>query len=148
MSASSAEKKGVTPGAWSSGLLECHKDGKTCLCALCCPCVLAGRIAEISTDGFTDATFACCCWALIQYFTVGMCGCLYSKGFRGMLRDKYGLPSRPCVDAALHLFCPCCAFAQEYRELKARGWDPHLGYTGNVLNFSSQKVAPSPQRME
>ncbi|CAI5516038.1 unnamed protein product, partial [Closterium sp. Naga37s-1] len=49
------------------------------LCALCCPCVLAGRIAEISTDGFTDATFACCCWALIQYFTVGMCGCLYSK---------------------------------------------------------------------
>ncbi|CAI5942167.1 unnamed protein product [Closterium sp. NIES-64] len=82
-----------------------------------------------ATDNcLADATFACCCWALIQPSVLTSAPSPRNlAGFRGMLRDKYGLPSRPCVDAALHLFCPCCAFAQEYRELKARGWDPRLG---------------------
>ena len=38
-----------------------------------------------------------------------------------------GLADEPCDDCCVHLCCEACALCQEYRELKARGFDMSLG---------------------
>ena len=47
-------------------------------------------------------------------------------GYRNRPRQKYTLPAKPCGDCCMHCFCMCCALAQEYRELKNRGWVPKI----------------------
>ncbi|GJP48342.1 hypothetical protein CLOM_g7643 [Closterium sp. NIES-68] len=133
-------------GTWTTGLCGCMEDCSSCCCALWCPCIVVGRNAEIVTDGFTDFSTASCLWFLIEIL-VGM-GCLYSCGFRQKLRQKYMLPAKPCGDCCVHFFCFYCSICQEYRELKNRGWEPSLGYSGNTRRFmAAGKVPPTGQRM-
>ncbi|CAI5524792.1 unnamed protein product [Closterium sp. Naga37s-1] len=118
--------------------------GPVCVCAVCCsvwcPCVMVGRNAEIVTDGFTDPCRACMGWALLQ---LACSGAFFARDFRKRLREKYMLPQRPFSDFWMHCLCACCAIAQEHRELRNRGWDPALGYAGNVRKF--QACSPPPQ---
>eukprot|EP00798_Chlamydomonas_sp_ICE-L_P005505 gene5505-5532_t len=46
---------------------------------------------------------------------------------RSQLRNKYGLPPRPCSDELVHFFCNPCALCQEARELRFRGLYPAPG---------------------
>jgi Cys-rich protein (TIGR01571 family) len=52
---------------------------------------------------------------------------IYSYGYRARLREKYGLPPKPCGDFCTDYWCICCSLAQETRELQNRGVDPALG---------------------
>ncbi|EFJ33155.1 hypothetical protein SELMODRAFT_439474 [Selaginella moellendorffii] len=107
-------------GLWTTGLYGCTEDCPSCWCALCCPCVLVGRMANILDQGmtsvFTGAAIFC------------GCGCLYSCLYRAKLRHKYGLPEEPCNDICTECWCNCCSIAQAYRELRNRNINPALGY--------------------
>ncbi|XP_024526561.1 protein PLANT CADMIUM RESISTANCE 7-like [Selaginella moellendorffii] len=107
-------------GLWPTGLYGCTEDCPSCWCALCCPCVLVGRMANILDQGmtsvFTGAAIFC------------GCGCLYSCLYRAKLRHKYGLPEEPCNDICTEWWCNCCSIAQAYRELRNRNINPALGY--------------------
>lgn len=52
---------------------------------------------------------------------------ILGTSYRQKLRTKYNLVQAPAEDWSVHLFCPCCALCQEYRELKNRGIDPSKG---------------------
>lgn len=64
---------------------------------------------------------------LLQSFTG--CGCLYTCGYRGRLRAKYGLAPAPCGDFCVDCWCLPCSLAQQYREMTSRGIQPDLGTT-------------------
>ena len=57
----------------------------------------------------------------------GLGACVYSCIYRSRLRSQYGLTEQPCADCCVHLCCEACALCQEYRELKARGFDMSAG---------------------
>jgi Cys-rich protein (TIGR01571 family) len=103
-------------------------------CATWCPCVLMGRVAEIVDEGRTSCLSAGCLffWLLAL---AGSC-VIYSYGFRTRLREKYGLPPKPCGDFCSDYWCIWCSLAQETRELQNRGIDPALG--------NSTKTKPPP----
>ncbi|ONK80424.1 uncharacterized protein A4U43_C01F17580 [Asparagus officinalis] len=64
------------------------------------------------------------------------------------LRLKYNLVEAPYEDWAVHLFCPCCALCQEYRELERRGLDPSLGWMGHLAKQQyAQTTPPTNQSM-
>ncbi|CAI5512769.1 unnamed protein product [Closterium sp. Naga37s-1] len=77
------------------------------------------------------------------YVLLVWCAAPRAADFRKRLREKYMLPQRPFSDFWMHCLCACCAIAQEHRELRNRGWDPALGYAGNVRKF--QACSPPPQ---
>eukprot|EP00850_Spirogloea_muscicola_P007238 SM000036S13282 [mRNA] locus=s36:323756:325129:- [translate_table: standard] len=126
---------GPPHGRWTTGLCGCFEDLGICFCSCCVPCLILGRNAEIVDDGHTGLL-----WYVIQIFTG--CGCFYSMGFRSKLRQKYNLPDNCAGDCCTHCLCACCAFAQENRELKNRGWDPAIGYQANIIKFQSQGTVP------
>ncbi|KAG7577737.1 PLAC8 motif-containing protein [Arabidopsis thaliana x Arabidopsis arenosa] len=74
---------------------------------------------------------------------------VYSYLFRAKMRNKYGLPDAPAPDWITHLVCMQCALCQEYRELKHHGFNPILGWAGNVQQAQQQEMMtpPTSQRM-
>lgn len=64
-------------------------------------------------------------FCLIASFTP--CICLYTCSYRSRLRRKYNLKETPCNDCCVHCWCWSCAMCQEYRELKNRGFNMHIG---------------------
>lgn len=129
------------PSTWTTGLCNCGEDRSSC-CMIClCPCVAFGQIAEIADSGSTSCRLSGVLYALILNF-VG-CPCWYSCFYRTKLRAKFNLKEDPCGDCLVHCFCECCALCQEYRELKNRGFDPALGWGGN-LEMHEQTVATAP----
>ncbi|XP_066360183.1 cell number regulator 2-like [Miscanthus floridulus] len=123
-------------GAWSSGLCACFADVGGCFLTLCCPCVTVGRIAEIVDMGETSCCLAAALYILIDAAT-GL-GCLYTYTFRSKLRSQYGLPEEPCGDCCVHWCCRPLALCQEYRELKARGFDMANGWDGRKATVPPQ----------
>ncbi|XP_002965737.2 cell number regulator 4 [Selaginella moellendorffii] len=113
-------------GLWTTGLCGCTEDCPSCWCALCCPCVLVGRMANILDQGMTSVFTGAAIFCIVQWFTG--CGCLYSCLYRAKLRHKYGLPEEPCNDICTDCWCNCCSIAQAYRELRNRNINPALGY--------------------
>ncbi|KAF3792561.1 hypothetical protein EJ110_NYTH08471 [Nymphaea thermarum] len=103
-----------------AGLLTC-----------CCPCVAFGRIAEIVDRGETSCIIGTGLYEVIKCLTG--CACLYSAFFRAKLRSQYRLPESPAPDWAVHLLCEPCALAQEYRELKRRGFDMTIGLLSHLF---------------
>lgn len=65
---------------------------------------------------------------------------IYSYGYRARLREKYGLPPKPCGDCCTDYWCICCSLAQETRELQNRGVDPALGN-------STKQNSPPPKQL-
>ncbi|KAF1862016.1 hypothetical protein Lal_00026533 [Lupinus albus] len=109
---------GPPSGAWTTGLCGCFEDlGSSCASAGMIFCVL-------SSCGF---------------------GWLYSYTYRSKLRGIYSLPEEPCIDLCVHCCCSCCAISQEYRELKTRGIDPSIGWSGNEekMNRANETVPPN-----
>ncbi|KAM0047577.1 putative PLAC8 motif-containing protein [Helianthus debilis subsp. tardiflorus] len=95
------------------------------------------------------------------------CECIYSCMFRSKLRKQYMLPEQPCndcdtdhasmthedksrthvfsvnlSDCLVHCCCEWCALCQEYRELKHRGFEPSLGWEGNLARQNQGVVMP------
>ncbi|PWA34330.1 PLAC8 motif-containing protein [Artemisia annua] len=52
------------------------------------------------------------------------------------------LREQPCNDVFVHCCCEMCALCQEYRELKNRGFEPSLGWEGNLVMQNHGVVMP------
>jgi len=132
-------------GRWNTGLFGCFQDGKSCICAHFCPCVVVGQVVEIVDEGITTCLTGGAIYFLLQLLTG--CGCLYTCGYRGRLRAKYGLPAEPCGDYCVDCWCLCCSLAQQYRELSSRGIQADLGWAANSAAFE-QSAPPYQQKMD
>ena len=103
-------------GGWSSGLCDCMQDCEICLISCFCPPIQYGR----NSDHFNKSV---CCVPCLSYLVLDMLGgwgwCL-GYSFRGALRNRLGIPGDSCGDLFVHCCCPCCALAQEGREIKAK----------------------------
>ncbi|KAF9592713.1 hypothetical protein IFM89_016945 [Coptis chinensis] len=112
------------------------------LITACVPCFTFGQIAEIVDGGNTTCATSGILYGAIA-FLVGL-PCLISCGYRSKLRNKYRLMEVPAADWLIHCFCEWCALCQEYRELKNRGFDPSIGWQGNMQNMQQPQVAMMP----
>ncbi|KAL8232156.1 hypothetical protein R6Q57_001934 [Mikania cordata] len=117
---------------WSNrnGLFDCVEDPENAIITACFPCITFGQIAEIVDNGQTSCTTSGLIYCLIASF-IGI-PCIMSCGYRTKIRNRYGLMETPAPDWVTHCFCEWCALCQEYRELKARGLDPAIGWQGNM----------------
>ncbi|KAM5553238.1 cell number regulator 10-like [Rosa sericea] len=112
---------------WSVGLCQCFNDIPTCCITCLVPCITFGRIAEIVDEGQTSCFNQGCVFGLLMMV---QCQWLYSCIYREKMRKKFSLPEQPCCDCCVHFCCELCALCQEHAELKARGFDPSIGWTG------------------
>ncbi|XWS37671.1 hypothetical protein CRYUN_Cryun19dG0065000 [Craigia yunnanensis] len=140
----------VGPGggeSWRSGLFDFMDDPMNALVTAFFPCLTFGQIAEIVDDGHTTCGTSGLLYGAIA-FLIGI-PCLMSCSYRTKLRNKFGLPEAPAPDWVTHFLCEWCALCQEYRELQHRGWDPSIGWQGNLAKNQQQPVmmAPMNQRM-
>lgn len=111
--------------------LHLHPQRRTAGCLTCwCPCITFGRIAEIVDRGATSCGVAGTIYTLLACFTG--CHWIYSCTYRSRMRAQLGLPEACCCDCCVHFCCEPCALSQQYRELKARGFDPDLGWDVNA----------------
>lgn len=117
------------PTPWTTGLCDCNEDCKLCCLAYWCPCIVFGQIAEILDNGSTS-----CLQAGLTYYALMHVACTscYTCTYRKKMRLKFNLETKPCADYCVHRYCESCAMAQEYRELKRRGFDPALGWAVSV----------------
>ncbi|GLT26026.1 hypothetical protein SLA2020_011170 [Shorea laevis] len=125
---------------WSSGLCGCFSNVPNCCMTFWCPCVTFGRIAEIVDRGSTSCGVSGAIYALISCLTG--CGCIYSFFYRSKLRKQYVLEKSPCADCLVHFCCEPCALCQEYRQLKAHGFDMTLGWHGSMERQSPGVLVP------
>lgn len=116
--------------AWSSGLCDCFDDCGLCCMTCWCPCITFGKVAAIVDRGSTSCGTAGALYVLLAALTG--CQFIYSCTYRSKLRAQYRLPDEPCCDCCVHYCCGPCALVQEYKELKARGYDPEIGWNLNV----------------
>ncbi|KAJ0448179.1 putative PLAC8 motif-containing protein [Helianthus annuus] len=118
---------------WSktNGLFDCAEDPENAIITACFPCITFGQIAEVVDNGQTSCTTSGLLYCLIASF-IGI-PCIMSCGYRTKIRNRYGLMETPAPDWVTHFFCEWCALCQEYRELKARGLDPAIGWQGNMM---------------
>ncbi|GMH23328.1 hypothetical protein Nepgr_025171 [Nepenthes gracilis] len=125
-------------GQWSTGLCDCCSDAPLCCLTCFCPCITFGRIAEIVDKGTTSCGLSGTLYTLLLAFTG--CQFIYSCSYRSKIKQQYGIPGGGCGDCCTHCCCECCALTQEYRELQHRGFEPSLGWQGNLLR-QNQGVA-------
>ncbi|XP_042500428.1 protein PLANT CADMIUM RESISTANCE 6-like [Macadamia integrifolia] len=137
---------------WTTGLFDLMEDPQNALITIFFPCVTFGQIAEIIDNGHTTCGTSGIFYGAIG-FLIGI-PCLMSCSYRTKLRSKYDLVEAPAPDWLTHFLCECCALSQEYRELRNRGFDPALGWIGNLSrnqNLQQQQqipmVAPMNQTM-
>ncbi|KAJ9135742.1 hypothetical protein P3X46_032892 [Hevea brasiliensis] len=132
---------------WSSGLCDCFSDWRNCCKTFWCPCVTFGQIAEIVDKGSSACGVNGAIYTLIACVTG--CACCYSCFYRAKMRQQYALKESPCGDCLVHLCCEYCALCQEYRELKAHGYDLSIGWHGNVEKKTrSLEMASMPPAVE
>ncbi|CAN6550090.1 unnamed protein product [Malus baccata var. baccata] len=136
-------------GGWTTGLLDCFSDCSVCCLGFWCPCVVAGRVAEIVSKGHTSCFQQGGLYALINHYThlafCIPCGFCITCGFRTKLREQYMLEEKPCNDCCVHFFCHSCALCQEYRELENRGFNVILGWEQNASKNPGVVTAPAVQ---
>ncbi|XVF50628.1 hypothetical protein PTKIN_Ptkin04bG0117000 [Pterospermum kingtungense] len=134
---------------WRSGLFDFMDNPMNALVTAFFPCLTFGQIAEIVDDGHTSCGTSGLLYGAIA-FCIGM-PCLMSCTYRTKLRNKFGLPEAPAPDWVTHFLCEWCALCQEYRELQHRGWDPSIGWQGNLAKKQMMQqpvmMAPINQRM-
>ena len=119
-------------------------------CLTCwCPCITFGRIAEIVDRGATSCGAAGAIYTVLACFTG--CQWIYSCTYRSKMRAQLGLPDVGCCDCCVHFCCEPCALCQQYRELKARGFHPDLGWDVNAQKAAANAAAgmypPAAQEM-
>ncbi|KAF5183542.1 Plant cadmium resistance [Thalictrum thalictroides] len=136
-----AKKEGTV--GWTTGLFDCMDDPTNALITACFPCVTFGQVAEIVDNGHTTCATSGILYGCIA-FLIGV-PCLISCGYRSKLRSQYDLIETPAADWLTHCFCEWCALCQEYRELKNKGFDPSIGWHGNMMrNQQAPQVAMMP----
>ncbi|XP_074371064.1 protein PLANT CADMIUM RESISTANCE 7-like [Apium graveolens] len=127
--------------SWSTELFGCLEDPQNALITAFFPCVTFGQIAEIIDNGHSTCTTQGVLYGA-ALACLGM-PCLVSCSYRTKLRSQYQLMETPAPDWFTHCFCEPCALCQEYRELRHRGFDPSIGWQGN-LSLQQRNYAMTP----
>ncbi|KAL6638203.1 hypothetical protein ACP70R_025775 [Stipagrostis hirtigluma subsp. patula] len=133
---------------WSSGLFDCFSDPALCCLTCWCPCITFGRVAEIVDRGSSSCGTSGALYALL--LTLTGCQWIYSCTYRSKMRAQYNLPDSACADCCVHFWCEPCALCQQYKELKARGYNPDLGWHLNAErrgDAAATVYAPPTQEM-
>lgn len=110
-----AVKQDVQHRHWNSNLCDCCIDCSSCCLGFMCPCVAFCKIVKHVNNDKQSCCDGCCkglCCCVLPFSV-----CLRAP-YRKQLRIKYNLPAKPCNDCCVTLWCPCCALAQEMREIK------------------------------
>ena len=83
---------------------------------------------------FVVVLAGCCVQGMIFYILGGFTHCLscYACIYRTKLRNLYNIKGSDCGDCLASFFCPHMALCQEYRELKARGFDMSAGNQNTI----------------
>jgi len=108
-------------GAWSTGLFGNIQDLEWWQWIF--PCVPFGMNMESQKQD-------CCCWGLlysVACFGTPVASCCLAAHFRSGIRERYLIPGHPVTDRIVHLFCHCCALAQERHMLKTIPWEAERG---------------------
>ena len=103
-------------GVWSSGLFGCMQDMKICLISCFCPPIQYG----MNSDEFNKSGCVVPCLSYLCLDMLGGWGWCLGYSFRGALRNRLMIHGDSCGDLLVHCCCPCCALAQEGREIKAK----------------------------
>ncbi|XP_030455367.1 uncharacterized protein LOC115676553 [Syzygium oleosum] len=130
----------VNTEGWRTGLFDCMDDPMNAATTLFFPCLTFGQVAEIIDNGTTS-----CAMGGMMYGLIGALlwmPCIYSCTYRSKLRSKFGLVESPAPDWIVHFLFEPCALCQEYRELNRRGWDPAIGWLGNVQKQQQMQQQP------
>ncbi|KAI4357595.1 hypothetical protein L6164_001533 [Bauhinia variegata] len=116
---------------WSTGFCGCFSDAGSCCLTFWCPCVSFGRVGEIVDQG----TIGCCIHGTICCLlgvTLHLAPAIYLWIYRNKMRRTFNLEGNDCADCLLSCFCFHLSICQQYRELKARGYDLSAGWAANV----------------
>ena len=121
-------------------------DRAVCL-AFWCPCITFGKVAEMVGRGSPSCGTSGALYGLLMTLTGFQLQSAMSCTYRARLRAHYSLPDAPCCDCCVHYWCGPCALVQEYKELKARGLDPDIGWQHLNLDLDRGGAAPGVQHM-
>jgi Cys-rich protein (TIGR01571 family) len=108
--------------SWNEGLCACTHDLPICALSFLCPCVQYGRTEEALKG--SAASGHCCFYAVCCLICHPCVRSVAHRVYRGHLRRVYGIDGDRCTDCLVTFLCPCCAVAQDARELKSRGPPP------------------------
>ncbi|XP_074371068.1 protein PLANT CADMIUM RESISTANCE 7-like [Apium graveolens] len=137
-----SQKPQAKPEDWNTELFGCLEDPSNALITAFFPCVTFGQIAEIIDNGHSKCTSQGVFYGAMWGCLVGM-PCFVSYTYRTEMRRQYQLTGTPAPDLLIHCFCHPCALCQEYRELRHRGFDPSIGWQGN-LSLQQQNYPMTP----
>jgi len=101
---------------WSSDICGCCADWNSCLLSYFCPCIQYGH----NVEAFSKRP---CCLPCLLYFLLTIFASsswIVSTITRGDIRARYQIGGSCILDCCCHVWCRCCALAQEAREIKAK----------------------------
>jgi len=132
----------IPAGRWSDGIFDCFESWEICLLSFFCTPFRWARSMERAhmLNYFLAITIYGLPWFLTLLFFLMyswnaklMWGCIsifflvlfcFVGGFcRRKIRGKYQIPGPAIIDCCFHIWCACCAVAQEARHV-----DRDLGY--------------------
>ncbi|CAO2825449.1 unnamed protein product [Amaranthus hypochondriacus] len=125
---------------FSTALCDCCSDCSVCCLTLWCPCITFGRIAEIVDHGSSSCGLSGTLYCVL--FALTGCQWIYSCTYRSKMKAIFGMRGDCCGDCCVHCCCEQCALCQEYRELQRRGYDPALGWHGNIGRANQGMTTP------
>ncbi|KAF6758295.1 PLAC8-domain-containing protein [Ephemerocybe angulata] len=109
---------------WSHGLCSCCDVPGTCLAALCCPCIVYGKVKarhnHLETQGEVLAEPGCCSGDCCLHAVLAPCGLgfIFQMINRGSVRRRYNIKGGGCGDCCTALWCAPCELTQESREIE------------------------------
>eukprot|EP00029_Vermamoeba_vermiformis_P003241 TRINITY_DN1362_c0_g3_i1.p1 TRINITY_DN1362_c0_g3~~TRINITY_DN1362_c0_g3_i1.p1 ORF type:complete len:121 (-),score=7.70 TRINITY_DN1362_c0_g3_i1:60-422(-) len=103
---------------WRSGICDCYQDCGICALSYFCPCIQFGLNAKKLKKG---GCCTCFCWGF-WWWWLYVLACIGGPILAGCclrtdIRKKFGIGGNKCADCCCHVWCSCCAIAQEAREL-------------------------------
>uniref|UniRef100_A0A7S2JNA3 Uncharacterized protein n=1 Tax=Cyanoptyche gloeocystis TaxID=77922 RepID=A0A7S2JNA3_9EUKA len=124
---------------WSSNIWGCFGDCDSCLVSFTLPCLQHGLTRERFNGAPWPASMVLSGVGYGLYFC-GLYACVPCM-WRAEIREKYNIKGSRLEDFFAHCCCPCCATAQEAREL-----DKQTGYvkSGMAMPKALWMVAEQP----
>mmetsp|Transcript_32944 Transcript_32944/g.57741 ORF Transcript_32944/g.57741 Transcript_32944/m.57741 type:complete len:118 (-) Transcript_32944:342-695(-) len=98
---------------FQEGLCTCYNDTFSCICVLVPFGVCFLQSKAIALLHQNDAY-------CLPFLRPLICCCYGAAWNRHEVREEIKIEGDYCSDLLVHMFCPCCATTQEYREVKRR----------------------------
>lgn len=97
-------------GEFQQGLFGCFGNCKVCICTICCPCYVAGKVAEKVGD-------SCCLCGAVMFVPIANLICRTMT--RQKVREQKGIAGSFVSDILITWCCFDCGLCQEANEVNA-----------------------------